>query len=245
MKDTLIERFWSKVDTSSECWLWTGTRNKNNYGVITIEKQTHYAARIAYELTYNTPPPPRIDVRHTCGNSLCVRPGHLFLNQRAERMADEPRLVTVFLDTPRTSGTYAIVNSKNGKVYIGVTSNFQVRFRIHYSQLMNGNHHNELLQADWDLFTPSAFTFSILESPDLVEARYVEQYHSDNPSLGYNLHYFDKLPHPAKKQAEKIEALARAWGINSKHFYHKTITQCIDMAYAQVFADENNTAPGA
>jgi hypothetical protein len=36
---TLAERFWEKVDRSGDCWLWTGCRTPDGYGLIRISGQ--------------------------------------------------------------------------------------------------------------------------------------------------------------------------------------------------------------
>ena len=73
----LITRFWSHVQKSDGCWLWTGRTAGKGYGVIGSGKRTLYAHRISYEL--NVGPIPRgMFVCHHCDTPLCVRPDHLF-----------------------------------------------------------------------------------------------------------------------------------------------------------------------
>ncbi|QIW88501.1 hypothetical protein [Pseudanabaena phage PA-SR01] len=45
-----------------------------------------------------------------------------------------------------TSGIYQIINKENGKIYIGSTLNFKMRFRGHKSELRRGIHGNAHLQ---------------------------------------------------------------------------------------------------
>jgi predicted GIY-YIG superfamily endonuclease len=47
---------------------------------------------------------------------------------------------TKWSDFPTTSGVYAIVNTLNGKKYVGSTKCFKERFAEHRSQLRKGNH---------------------------------------------------------------------------------------------------------
>lgn len=77
---TRAERFWSKVDRSGECWLWTGSsRGSNNYGQFAVTPKRSVAAhRFAYELTHG-PIPDGMLVCHTCDTPRCVRPEHLWL----------------------------------------------------------------------------------------------------------------------------------------------------------------------
>ena len=53
---------------------------------------------------------------------------------------------TKWSDFPTTSGVYAIVNTLNGKKYVGSTKCFKERFAEHRSQLRKGNHKNVHLQ---------------------------------------------------------------------------------------------------
>lgn len=72
------ERFWAKVDTSGECWLWTAYCDPAGYGRFAMSRSTGtgYAHRIAYELTIG-PIPEGLELDHLCRNRGCVRPSHL------------------------------------------------------------------------------------------------------------------------------------------------------------------------
>jgi hypothetical protein len=87
----LAKRFWSKVDKSGACWLWTGCvrRLNDNYKQpwFTVNKIGRRAYRVAWELT-NGPIPPGLQVMHDCDNPVCVRPDHLRLGTQQENMRD-------------------------------------------------------------------------------------------------------------------------------------------------------------
>lgn len=74
-----MERFWSKVDKSGDCWLWTACADLRGYGFFRYEGKNHNAHRVAYMLA-NGPIPPgmTVDHRHTCPKN-CVNPEHLRL----------------------------------------------------------------------------------------------------------------------------------------------------------------------
>lgn len=84
---SLEDRFWSKVDTSGDCWVWTDNRFRRGYGKISIGNKQRRAHRVAWELT-NGPIPDGLLVCHSCDNPPCVRPDHLFLGTTEHNVQD-------------------------------------------------------------------------------------------------------------------------------------------------------------
>lgn len=73
----LGDRFWSKVNKTEECWLWTGgTSGESGYGKYAIRRVSFRAHRLAWE-EENGPVPDGLQLDHLCGVRLCVRPSHL------------------------------------------------------------------------------------------------------------------------------------------------------------------------
>jgi hypothetical protein len=70
------ERFLAQVDTSGDCWVWRGKRNRHNYGRFYFDGATQGAHVFAALLKQSRPTPTAL-VRHHCDNPACVRPSHL------------------------------------------------------------------------------------------------------------------------------------------------------------------------
>jgi hypothetical protein len=75
-------RFWSKVDKSGECWVWTAsTAGPGRYGHFHLSgggkaRVRVYAHRWAYEQAKGLIPD-GLTIDHLCRNRLCVNPDHL------------------------------------------------------------------------------------------------------------------------------------------------------------------------
>lgn len=72
----LLERFWSKVQKTETCWVWTACRTWG-YGQFSVgHNQRVRAHRYSYELLVG-PIPDGLQIDHLCRNHACVRPDHL------------------------------------------------------------------------------------------------------------------------------------------------------------------------
>src|SRR5580658_194886 len=76
----LEEKFWSKVNKTETCWLWTGYLDKNGYGSFTFGKHNATNCKKAYRMAWeliNGPTEKGLHLHHTCRNRKCVNPAHL------------------------------------------------------------------------------------------------------------------------------------------------------------------------
>lgn len=73
---TVEGRFWSKVDTSGDCWVWVGGRYPNGYGKFNANRRSFLAHRFSYEVSVG-PIPFGLELDHLCRNRACVNPSHL------------------------------------------------------------------------------------------------------------------------------------------------------------------------
>lgn len=69
-------RFWSKVNKTETCWLWTRPLNPSGYAYFKLERRDQLVHRVSYEWAYG-PIPDGLVLDHLCRVRHCVRPDHL------------------------------------------------------------------------------------------------------------------------------------------------------------------------
>lgn len=70
------ERFWNKVERTTDCWLWRGGIRPDGYGNFWLDGKTVAAHRVSYKLMV-APIPDNLEIDHLCRNRSCVNPAHL------------------------------------------------------------------------------------------------------------------------------------------------------------------------
>lgn len=85
-----MDRFYSKVDSSGDCHIWTAGKNRQGYGAFSYKGKFFGAYRFAYGLKNGWAFLYFKDsvVRHTCDNRPCVNPGHLVIGSHGDNARD-------------------------------------------------------------------------------------------------------------------------------------------------------------
>lgn len=96
----VAERFWSFVNKTDGCWIWTGAKDADGYGHFTIRRQRKCeqfrSHRMSWILTFGELAADILvlhncDKNYPCGDisyRLCVRPEHLWLGTNIENIRD-------------------------------------------------------------------------------------------------------------------------------------------------------------
>lgn len=82
---SITDRFWSKVDRSGDCWLWTAARTPAGYGEMHAYGTTVLAHSLSWEIATGQPAPMMasgLTLDHLCRVRHCVRPSHLEVVRR-------------------------------------------------------------------------------------------------------------------------------------------------------------------
>lgn len=86
--DVLARISKNRLASSCGCHLWTGAKDQHGYGTIWFCGRRHRVTRVVYWLTNGTPPPPWLDVCHTCDNPSCINPAHLWAGTKSQNALD-------------------------------------------------------------------------------------------------------------------------------------------------------------
>ncbi len=102
MDEKTIARFWSKVDKDGpvpshmphlgQCWIWTASRHESGYGAFKMSRPRRNELAYRFSWTINNGKiPAKMCVLHSCDQTACIRPSHLFLGSSLNNMRDRDR----------------------------------------------------------------------------------------------------------------------------------------------------------
>lgn len=83
-----INVFWSRVNKTRTCWLWTGATNEKGYGTFRGGKNKVLVHRFAWKIYKGRWPKRGLKVLHTCDVTNCMREEHLFEGTDADNTRD-------------------------------------------------------------------------------------------------------------------------------------------------------------
>ncbi len=118
---------------------------------------------------------------------------------------------------------YSILNTVNGKRYIGRATDPKRRWKRHRRELKYKYHHNEHLQRAWDKYGETAFSFEILETCLTKEQTWererfwIKHYKSTHPEIGYNKDKGGKGPDLGPEALVKISKANKGRPLSEQH----------------------------
>lgn len=122
MRNSLSERFWSKVDVKGldECWDWLACIVKG-YGIFWTGSRYTAAHRVAWELTNGDILEGKL-VLHKCDNKKCVKPSHLYLGTQSDNMCDRA------IRNPKNQGGHTKLSLKESRIIEGLKGSYPIAF---------------------------------------------------------------------------------------------------------------------
>jgi hypothetical protein len=118
---TAEQRFWTKVEKTSGCWLWKASTTSEGYGQFSFNGKLVKAHRFCYELLVSKVPSElMLDHKVTCPRR-CVRPDHLRLVTHKQNCQNRRR------ETKSSSGVRGVTRASNsGKWQANVRHNYKL-----------------------------------------------------------------------------------------------------------------------
>lgn len=129
------------------------------------------------------------------------------------------------------SGIYKITNTKNGKCYIGQTTNLKTRWQHHRANLRSNKHSNRYLQFAFNKYGERAFKYEIIcrceeNCLDELEKYYIRFCNSLSTENGYNIEDGGNAQKHLSEETKKIKSeqlKGRKWSEKQKQSFKKYI----------------------
>lgn len=87
LPEKYVVRFYSKINKTDTCWLWTNHLDKDGYGSMRVYKTRLQAHRLSYIIHKNNKIKNKL-ICHSCDNPTCVNPQHLFIGTHQDNVDD-------------------------------------------------------------------------------------------------------------------------------------------------------------
>lgn len=120
------------------------------------------------------------------------------------------------MNIPGRAGVYEIINTENGKRYIGSSLNLRRRFNNHFNALKQHKHRNVILQSAWNKYGQENLLFNILIFCDKNKRIYYEQAFLDAFHPEYNIAKDAKAPWKGKTLSEETRRKISLAGMGRK-----------------------------
>jgi hypothetical protein len=92
---TIEEILATRVDKTSGCWIWTGSRSSTGtdggYGELRYNNKLYHVHRLSWSIHNKQEIPSNMEVCHECDMPPCFNPDHLFLGTHKDNMQDMAR----------------------------------------------------------------------------------------------------------------------------------------------------------
>lgn len=111
------------------------------------------------------------------------------------------------------SGVYEILNTANGKRYIGSAIKFQRRFNEHRRRLRANSHHSPKLQCAWNKYGEEAFKFIPILTCQKSMLLFYEQQLLDKVKPEYNIAIIAGAPTRGRRLSDEHKAKIGAAGV--------------------------------
>lgn len=85
-----IKRIMSRIQHRGTCWIYTGSKSGDGYGVIGIGRKSFRVHRVMFEGFVRKLQDEEL-VCHTCDIPLCCNPDHLFAGSQSDNARDRER----------------------------------------------------------------------------------------------------------------------------------------------------------
>lgn len=119
----LINRFLSKIKKTKSCWKWKACKTKKGYGKFATKPgRWELAHRVSYEIFKKKLNKNEL-VLHTCDNTSCVNPKHLYAGTQKQNMADAKSRGRTYIKShcinghPKTEANTRLYINKKGWMF--------------------------------------------------------------------------------------------------------------------------------